>query len=125
MSTGFFKGLEDNKTLVWRRAQAHGHAVNVDSSAESCGFVDFFVDLLLVFPLSLVQQPIEGTPLGSEALRPVPQRSLSAVEEFEEVAALGGAQKLCVLGDKALDIERDILQLWPDIFLQDVFRFLE
>lgn len=87
--------------------------------------MDFFVDLLLVFPLSLVQQPIEGAPLGSEALRPVPQSSLSAVEEFEEVAALSGAQKLRVLGDKALDVKRDILQLWPDIFLQDVFRFLE
>lgn len=87
--------------------------------------MDFFVDLLLVFPLSGVQQPIEGAPLGSEALRPVPQRSLSAVEELEEVAALSGAQKLRVLGDKALDVKRDILQLWPDIFLQDVFRFLE
>lgn len=87
--------------------------------------MDFFVDLLLVFPLFGVQQPIEGAPLGGEALRPVPQRSLSAVEELEKVAALSGAQKLRVLGDKALDVKRDILQLWPDIFLQDVFRFLE
>lgn len=83
------------------------------------------MDLLLVFPLSGVQQPIEGAPLGGEALRPVPQCSLRAVEELEEVAALSGAQKLRVLGDKALDVKRDILQLWPDIFLQDVFRFLE
>lgn len=67
------------------------------------------MDLLLVFPLSGVQQRIEGALLGGELLRPVPQRSLRAVEELEEVAALSWAQKLCMFGNKVLDVERDIL----------------
>lgn len=66
-------------------------------------------DLLLVFPLPGVEQDIQGAPLGAQPLRPVPECSLSGVEELEEVAALSGAQELCVLRNKALDIKCDVL----------------
>lgn len=104
-----------------RAARAHEHAVKEAHQIKACGQED----LLLVFPLSDVQQGVEGAPLGGEPIHAVPQRSLGAVEELEEVAALSGAQKLRVLGNKALDVESDVVQLWPDIFLKDFHRFLK
>lgn len=66
-------------------------------------------DLLLVFPLPGAEQDIQGTPLGAQPLRLVPECSLSGVEELEEVAALSGTQELRVLRNKALDIKCDVL----------------
>lgn len=61
-------------------------------------------DLLLV-----VQQDVPRAPLGDQHLRLVPECSLCTAEGLEEAAALSWAQELRILGNKRLDVERDVL----------------
>lgn len=66
-------------------------------------------DLLLVVPLSGVQQDVPRAPLGSQHLCLVPECSLRTAEGLEKAAALSWAQELRVLGKKTLDVKCGVL----------------